>query len=373
MSGKSNLVMDLASVRMSDVGCVGGKNASLGEMISQLGGSGVRVPGGFATTAEAYREFLAHDGLAQRIAAHLVKLDIEDVQALAQAGREIRGWIVAQPFPDDLERAIAEAYQSLVAGQSGELSFGCAPRQLRKNCPMRRLPGSRKRISTCMGWRTCSRRSSTCSHRSTTTAPSRTACTRVHAREVALSAAVQRMDAATWCKRRHVPRWTRVRDSTRSFLSLRLRLGETVVQARSPRRILCLQARIERKPQGDLRARPGFQGGEDDLRRQRRRAARWQTVPVPDGAAALFHHRCEVEELARYALIIEKHYQRPMDIESGKDGNRRAAVRAAGTTGNREGRERIDTCAATASRALGSAGHRRAIGQRIGNGRCASS
>src|SRR5579862_9629944 len=96
-------VIGLEKLRMQDVGRVGGKNASLGEMISQLAGAGVRVPGGFATTAQAFRDFLSHsvDGgpaLADRIAERLATLNIEDVRALAQAGAEIRQWIVETPF-----------------------------------------------------------------------------------------------------------------------------------------------------------------------------------------------------------------------------------------------------------------------------------
>src|SRR3954453_15922225 len=98
-----SLVVDLASVRMSDVASVGGKSASLGEMISQLGAAGVRVPGGFATTAHAYRQFLAQHGLDQRIASRLSGTDENDVKALAAAGKEIRDWILAQPFPAALE------------------------------------------------------------------------------------------------------------------------------------------------------------------------------------------------------------------------------------------------------------------------------
>src|SRR3954470_16506069 len=104
------LVLDLSEVRMTDVANVGGKSASLGEMISQLGAAGVRVPGGFATTAHAYREFLARDGLDERIARRLSTLDENDVKALAAAGKEIREWILAQPFPAALERGIGSSY-----------------------------------------------------------------------------------------------------------------------------------------------------------------------------------------------------------------------------------------------------------------------
>ncbi len=96
------LVVPFEQLRMADVERVGGKNASLGEMISQLSGVGIRVPGGFATTAAAYREFLQHEGLADRIAARLASLDIDDVAELARAGAEIRGWLVAAPLPPAL-------------------------------------------------------------------------------------------------------------------------------------------------------------------------------------------------------------------------------------------------------------------------------
>src|SRR5437899_4149827 len=99
------LVVPLENLRMTDVVSVGGKNASLGEMISQLP-QGVRVPTGFATTAHAFREFLAHGGLAQKIQQRLSTLDTDDVRALAQAGAEIRGWIESQPFPASLEQQI---------------------------------------------------------------------------------------------------------------------------------------------------------------------------------------------------------------------------------------------------------------------------
>ena len=114
-------VIPFNELRMSDVEVVGGKNASLGEMISQLP-NGVRVPTGFATTAHAFREFLKHDGLTERISQRLATLDTEDVRALAAAGAEIRGWVEAQPFPADLEQAIRASYAQL-AGDNPNASF----------------------------------------------------------------------------------------------------------------------------------------------------------------------------------------------------------------------------------------------------------
>src|SRR5256714_14481110 len=101
----------LKELRLKDLEQVGGKNASLGEMIGALAGAGIRVPGGFATTADAYREFLAAGGLDKRIESRIRALDPKDVSALAACGTEIRGWIMAQPFPADLERGIKSRYQ----------------------------------------------------------------------------------------------------------------------------------------------------------------------------------------------------------------------------------------------------------------------
>ena len=102
---------------MTDVDRVGGKNASLGELLSQLTEAGIRVPDGFATTAEAFRIFLKESGLEERIHARLETLDVDDVKALAEAGAEIRGWIEAAPFPAELEREIREFYEWLKDGQ----------------------------------------------------------------------------------------------------------------------------------------------------------------------------------------------------------------------------------------------------------------
>ncbi|HOI67415.1 MAG TPA: PEP/pyruvate-binding domain-containing protein, partial [Thiomonas arsenitoxydans] len=101
----NELILQLDDVRMSDIDQVGGKNASLGEMISQLSGSGVRVPGGFATTAHAFRQFLRAGGLGERIETMLKELDADDVRALERCGAQIRQWVIETPFPADLEQA----------------------------------------------------------------------------------------------------------------------------------------------------------------------------------------------------------------------------------------------------------------------------
>ena len=112
-------VISFQDLRMGDVERVGGKNASLGEMIGELAGEGIRVPDGFATTAYAFREFLAHNGLAERIGERLRGLDVDDVAALAKAGAEIRGWVVSAPLQPALESAIGEAYRRGGRGGAG--------------------------------------------------------------------------------------------------------------------------------------------------------------------------------------------------------------------------------------------------------------
>ncbi len=114
-------VIPFQSLGIADIPEVGGKNASLGEMISNLSSSGVQVPGGFATTAQAYRDFLANDGLDKRIEKELTTLNVEDVTALAEAGRKIRSWIVEAPLPQRLEAEIRDHYNKLAA--AGEGSF----------------------------------------------------------------------------------------------------------------------------------------------------------------------------------------------------------------------------------------------------------
>src|SRR5690606_34511465 len=115
-------VVSFEQLRMTDVDSVGGKNASLGEMISQLSGAGVRVPGGFATTADAFRNFLKSTGLDQRIINKLQELDPDDVRQLAEVGAEIRQWIIDTPFPADLEQDIRTAFAELDADGKGSFA-----------------------------------------------------------------------------------------------------------------------------------------------------------------------------------------------------------------------------------------------------------
>ena len=120
---RGKYVIPFSQLRMTDVESVGGKNASLGEMLSQLNAAGVRVPDGFATTAEAFRLFLDHGKLRERIAQRLASLKVDDVRALAAAGEEIRGWIVAAPLPREFKTEITSIFQELEAHDSSKVSF----------------------------------------------------------------------------------------------------------------------------------------------------------------------------------------------------------------------------------------------------------
>src|SRR5947209_1201288 len=122
-------VVWLKDLRLADLPQVGGKNASLGEMTAALSAAGIRVPGGFATTADAFREFLVADGLDRRIDQKLKSLDCDDVNALAACGKEIRSWIEKAPFPVDLERDIRSHYQKLEETTSGDASFAVRERR----------------------------------------------------------------------------------------------------------------------------------------------------------------------------------------------------------------------------------------------------
>ena len=145
------LVIPFEKLRMTDVEQVGGKNSSLGEMISQLADSGVRVPGGFATTALAYRDFLAQSGLDDRINAALDILDVDDVNALAACGAQIRRWIQETPLPTVLTVAITEQYQRLVAGSGAEMSFAVRSSATAEDLPDASFAGQQETFLNIVG------------------------------------------------------------------------------------------------------------------------------------------------------------------------------------------------------------------------------
>ena len=145
------LVIPFEKLRMTDVDQVGGKNSSLGEMISQLADTGVRVPGGFATTAHAYRIFLSQSGLDAKINAALDALDVEDVNALVKTGAEIRQWVLDTPFPMELTIAITEQYQRLVAESNADMSFAVRSSATAEDLPDASFAGQQETFLNIVG------------------------------------------------------------------------------------------------------------------------------------------------------------------------------------------------------------------------------
>jgi pyruvate, water dikinase len=321
----NQLVVPFENLRMSDVESVGGKNASLGEMISQLP-QGVRVPTGFATTAFAFRQFLSHAGLAQRIAGRLETLNTDDVRALATAGAEIRRWIEAQPFPADLEQAIRDAFARLGAGGEGG-SFAVRSSATAEDLPDASFAGQQETFLNVVGIESVL-------HKMKEVFASlyndRAISYRVHKgfahAEVALSAGVQRMvrsDLGAAGVMFTIDTESGFEDVV--FITSSYGLGETVVQgAVNPdeyyvhKPMLAAGKRaVIRRNLGSKLVQMVFAGPGE----QKESGKLVQTTEV----ALEMRNRYsltdpEVEELARYAVLIEQHYGRPMDIEWGKDG-----------------------------------------------------
>ncbi len=173
-----DLVIPLRKLRMSDVERVGGKNASLGEMLSQLEAGGIRVPDGFATTAYAFRQFLEANGLRERIAARLAQVDVEDVRALSEAGRQIREWVASATIPAALQEAVRAHYRAL-GGAEGEVSVAVRSSATAEDLPEASFAGQQETFLNVVGLDRVLERMARCLPRCTTTAPFPTACTRV--------------------------------------------------------------------------------------------------------------------------------------------------------------------------------------------------
>ncbi|KAF1047072.1 phosphoenolpyruvate synthase [Xylophilus sp.] len=319
------LVVPFENLRMSDVEAVGGKNASLGEMISQLP-EGVRVPTGFATTAHAFRQFLAHDGLTERISQRLATLDTEDVRALAAAGAEIRGWIEAQPFPDDLQKAITESFAKLSAGNP-QASFAVRSSATAEDLPDASFAGQQETFLNVVGI-------DDVLHKMKEVFASlyndRAISYRVHkgfAHDVvALSAGVQRMVRSDLGAAGVM--FTIDTESGFDqvvFITSSYGLGETVVQgAVNPDEFYVHKPTLAAGKRAVIRRNLGSKLIQMVFASPEEKAATAKLVKTTDVPAEQRNRYsltdAEVEQLARYALVIEKHYGRPMDIEWGKDG-----------------------------------------------------
>ena len=368
-----SLVVDLASVRMTDVASVGGKSASLGEMISQLGAAGVRVPGGFATTARAYREFLAQNGLDRRISERLATLDSEDVKALAAAGAEIRQWILAQPFPPTLHREIASSYEALTADSAKDASFAVRSSATAEDLPDASFAGQQETFLNVQG---LDNLIEAIRHVYASLYNDRAISYRVHQGfahdDVALSAAIQRMVRSDLASSGVMF----TLDTESGFdqvvlITSAYGLGETVVQGQvNPDEFYVYKRGLSDKRPAILRRGLGSKAVKMIYGDEKQAGRSVKTIPVPEQERLRFSiDDAEVEELARYAMIIEKHYGRPMDIEWGKDGGDGKLYVLQARPETVKATERVDTLRRyrlkTRSEVLATG---RAIGQRIGSG-----
>ncbi|GAB3551105.1 phosphoenolpyruvate synthase [Noviherbaspirillum agri] len=322
-------VASFEDLRMTDVESVGGKNASLGEMISQLAGAGVRVPGGFATTAQAFRDFLAHSSnggttLAQRIADRLASLDVDDVRALAQAGAEIRQWIIDTPFQPRLEQEIREFYQRLVADSSAEMSFAVRSSATAEDLPDASFAGQQETFLNVVG---IDNVLEAIKHVFASLYNDRAISYRVHKgfthAEVALSAGVQRMvrsDVGAAGVMFTIDTESGFKDVV--FITSSYGLGETVVQgAVNPDEFYVHKPMLEQGKLPIIRRNIGSKLIKMEFTGEAKAGRSVKTVDVPIEMRNRYSlNDQEIVELAKYAVIIEKHYGRPMDIEWGKDG-----------------------------------------------------
>jgi len=321
----TDLVVPFEKLRMTDVEWVGGKNASLGEMIAQLPG-GVHVPTGFATTAHAFREFLKFAGLAERINAQLDALDTEDVRALAQAGAQIRAMVEAQPFPPALEAAIRAAFLTLSEGNA-QASFAVRSSATAEDLPDASFAGQQETFLNVVGIEDVL-------HKIREVFASlyndRAISYRVHKgfahAHVALSAGIQRMVRSDLGAAGVM--FTLDTESGFSdvvFITSSYGLGETVVQgAVNPDEFYVHKPMLRAGKRALIRRNLGSKLLQMEFASPAEKAASGKLVKTSDVPPELRNRYsltdAEVEQLARYALVIEAHYGRPMDIEWGKDG-----------------------------------------------------
>ncbi|MFS8929622.1 phosphoenolpyruvate synthase [Cupriavidus taiwanensis] len=316
-------VLPFEQLRMADMEIVGGKNSSLGEMISQLAEAGVRVPGGFATTALAFRDFLAHNNLTERISQRLKTLNVDDVKALAEAGAEIRDWVASAPFQPRLEQEIREFYARVAEREGAEASFAVRSSATAEDLPDASFAGQQESYLNVSGIDDVLDK---IKHVFASLYNDRAISYRVHkgfAHDVvALSAGIQRMvrsDLAASGVMFTIDTESGFPDVV--FITSSYGLGETVVQgAVNPDEFYVFKPTLQAGKYPIIRRSIGSKLIKMEFTKPGE-AGRVKTVDVPAELRNRYSITDEdVTELARYAMIIEKHYGRPMDIEWGKDG-----------------------------------------------------
>jgi pyruvate, water dikinase len=314
-------VLPFEELRMTDVESVGGKNASLGEMISQLASAGVRVPTGFATTSLAFRDFLAHNTLTERIQQRLANLNIDDVRALAEAGAEIRGWIETSPLQPRLEQEIRTAFAQL--DDSGKGSFAVRSSATAEDLPDASFAGQQETFLNVEGIDDVLK---TIREVFASLYNDRAISYRVHKgfahAEVALSAGIQRMvrsDLGAAGVMFTLDTESGFEDVV--FITSSYGLGETVVQgAVNPDEFYVFKTTLAQGKKAIIRRSLGSKLIQMQFAPPGS-AERVVTVDVaPEMRNRFSLEDADITELAKFAVIIEKHYGRPMDIEWGKDG-----------------------------------------------------
>ena len=321
VSGKRVVPFD--QLRITDVDAVGGKNASLGEMIGGLAHAGIRVPGGFATTAAAFREFLAHERLDERIRDRLASLDVDDTAALARAGAQIRGWIAQAPLPAALDAEIRAAYARLDADSPGA-SYAVRSSATAEDLPDASFAGQQETFLNISGLETIL-------HAVREVFASlyndRAIAYRVHKgydrSGIALSAGVQRMVRSDL----GASGVLFTLDTESGFdqvvlITSSYGLGETVVQgAVNPDEFVVWKPALAAGRPAILSKTLGAKALKMVFAQARSAGRSTATVPVADADRARFSiSDDEVAQLARCAVAIEQHYGRPMDVEWGRDG-----------------------------------------------------
>ncbi|HKX14881.1 MAG TPA: phosphoenolpyruvate synthase [Propionibacteriaceae bacterium] len=319
----SSNIMWFADIGLADLEQVGGKNSSLGEMISNLSAAGVSVPDGFATTAEAYRHFIGDTGLATLITAELAALDTDDVQQLAEIGRKIRGAVVDQPFPADLEADIRSAYHRLAGGDE-EKSFAVRSSATAEDLPDASFAGQQE---TFLNVRGIDAILVAVRQVFASLFNDRAIAYRVHHgfahEQVALSAGVQQMvrsDVGASGVMFTMDTESGFTDAV--FITSSYGLGEAVVQgAVNPDEFYVYKPALQAGRPAILKRGIGAKAIKMVYTADRTVGKTTEFVDVPEADRRLLSLTDpEVEELARQAVAIEDHYGRPMDIEWGKDG-----------------------------------------------------
>ena len=323
LAGSDNVAW-FKDLGMGDVERVGGKNASLGEMVQHLSKAGVRVPNGFATTADAYRRFLAHEGLVDTINGLLADLDVEDTRALAHVGSRIRTAVEEQPFPADLEADIRAAYEQLVGEQGAEVSFAVRSSATAEDLPDASFAGQQETFLNVRGI-------DAVLHAIRLVFASlyndRAIAYRVHSSfdhaAVALSAGVQRMvrsDIGASGVMFTIDTESGFPDAV--FITSSYGLGEAVVQgAVNPDEFYVYKPALRAGRPAILKRGLGAKATKMVYTDDTEVGRSTEFVDVDEAERGLLSITDdEVTELARHALAIEEHYGRPMDIEWGRDG-----------------------------------------------------